>query len=60
MSKKLIIQGISDSNHLDGISEVFDLDEIKCGIVSVAFIRASGVLNIKNILARSRRPPDFE
>ncbi|MCC8471513.1 phospholipase D-like domain-containing protein [Xanthomonas phaseoli] len=53
MSKKLIIQGISESNHLDGISEVFDLDGIKSGIVSVAFIRASGVLNIKNILAGS-------
>lgn len=52
MSKKLIIQGISESNHLDEISEVFDLDKIQCGIVSVAFIRASGVLNIKTILAR--------
>ncbi|MGV7183555.1 phospholipase D-like domain-containing protein [Xanthomonas axonopodis] len=53
MSKKLIIQGISESNHLDGISEVFDLDQIQCGIISVAFIRASGVLNIKNILAKN-------
>lgn len=53
MSKKLIIQGISESNHLDGISEVFDLDQMQCGIISVAFIRASGVLNIKNILAKN-------
>lgn len=43
MATRLILQGLTDGNHLDEVCEVLSLDQAELVIVSVAFVRSSGV-----------------
>lgn len=52
MATRLILQGLTDGNHLDEVCEVLSLDQAKLVIVSVAFVRSSGVGPLSDALQK--------
>lgn len=52
MATRLILQGLTDGNHLDEVCEVLSLDQAQLVIVSVAFVRSSGVAPLSDALQK--------
>lgn len=50
MSMKLLVQGLESDNHLDAIVSVLQLPKITGAVLSVAFVRTAGVINILDLL----------
>lgn len=43
MASRFVLQGLTANNHIDAVGHVFGVQNLKVGLVSVAFVRARGV-----------------
>lgn len=51
MASKLILQGLSEANHLEAVEQLLAMPNLSLAIISVAFIKTSGVFHLTPALA---------